>query len=240
MADYKTSLTGREEVCFATMSFNFEKPEGFQYKAGQHVDITLINPPETDEEGNTRTYTLSSAPFEEKLTITTRMRDTAFKRSLKTVALGTEIELEDPSGSFRLHKDASKPAVFLAGGIGVTPFYSITKQATKDKQPHTIYLFYSDQKPEDAAFLKDLQNLEKENRNFKLIATMTRVKKGPSWQGETGHINIEMLKKHVPDLSTPIYYIAGPPGMVEAMQKMLLDGGIDEDNIRTEEFEGYD
>ena len=135
MAIYKVKLKRRQEIASGTMAFHFEKPEGFAYKAGQFGDFTLANPPETDAEGNTRGFSLASAPYEGDLMVATRMRDTAFKRVLKTMALGTEVSLDAPYGSLTLHSDARIPAVFLSGGIGVTPVRSIVLQATHDKLP---------------------------------------------------------------------------------------------------------
>src|SRR5665213_2096041 len=126
---YQVKLKSRQEIAAETMAFYFEKPEGFAYKAGQYVDYTLINPPETDAEGNTRGFSLASAPYESDLMSATRMRDTAFKRVLKALALGAEFTLDAPGGSFTLHNNAAIPAVFVTGGIGVTPVRSIVLQA---------------------------------------------------------------------------------------------------------------
>ncbi len=105
------------------------------------------------------------------------MRDTAFKRVLRTAAIGLRVKIEGPSGSFVLHRKAEKPAVFLAGGIGITPFLSIIRQATHDKTAHQMYLFYSNRRPEDAPFLDVLAQAAKQNPNFHLIATMAEMGK---------------------------------------------------------------
>ena len=170
----------------------------------------------------------------------TRMRDTAFKRSLKKVPLGTVVKMDSAIGSFTLHKNSAKPAVFLAGGIGITPFSSIVRQADHDHAPHKLYLFYSNRRPEDAPFLEVLQNLEKTNPKFSFVATMTDMPRSKkTWNGETARINREMLSKYLNDLQGPIYYIAGPPAMVSGMRKMLVASDVDEDDIRTDEFAGY-
>ena len=234
------TLSKREEVAEGTMAFHFDKPAGFEFRAGQAIDWTLLNPPETDGEGNTRAFSIASAPFDADLMIATRLRDTAFKRVLRSMPLGTEIKIEGPSGSFTLHKNAAKPAVFLTGGIGITPFFSIVRQATHDRLPHQLYLFNSNRRPEDAPFLSALIELPKLNSNLHVICTMTEMAKSSRpWSGETGFINREMLAKHLPSLQGPIYYIAGPPGMVTAMRQMLVQAAVDEDDIRTEEFAGY-
>lgn len=220
------------------MEFHFEKPAGFTFTPGQAGDFTLDKPPETDAEGNKRSFSLAGAPYEPDLIIATRMRDTAFKRSLKIIPLGTELTLDAPWGELVLHDDTSIPAVFLTGGIGITPVRSIVLQATHDKADRELVLFYSNHRPEDAAFLEELELAQSENPNFSLIATMTLDSAKP-WHGETGVIDKAMLLKHLGDITTPIYYISGPPGMVSAMQKMLGEAGVTSSNIRAEEFSGY-
>jgi len=240
MGVYTVKLKSRRGVASGTMAFTLEKPEGFAYKAGQSADFKLIDPPETDDEGIERTFSLASAPFEDDLMVATRMRDTAFKRVLKTMDLGTEIVMDAPYGSLTLHNAADTPAVYLTGGIGVTPARSIILQAGHDKRPQKITLFYSNKTPADAAFLDELIDAQKTNPNFKLVATMTHLDDSdPSWEGERGIINKEMIQKSVPNLVGPIYYLSGPPAMVEAMRRLLNEAGVDDDNIRSEEFAGY-
>lgn len=237
---YFVKLKGRQEVAEHTMAFHFEKPDGFTFIPGQFIDLTLLTPSETDAEGNTRGFSIASAPDEPTIMVTTRLRDTAFKRVLQTMPLDTEVKLEGPFGDLKLHNNVARTAVFLAGGIGIAPFRSILLNAAKRNLPHRVFLFYSNRRPEDAAFLDELQALEKQNANYSLIATMTEMEhsKRP-WQGERGLINKEMLEKHLKGAASPIYYIAGPPAMVTALHKTLQEAGIDDDDIRKEEFAGY-
>jgi ferredoxin-NADP reductase len=241
MADIiSTRLLRSEAVAEGTMAFYFAKPSGFKYRAGQSVDLTLINPSETDAEGNTRTFTLASSPFDEDLMISTRIRDTAFKRVLKNASPGLEVKIQGPSGSFVLHRKTEKTAVFLAGGIGITPFLSMIRQVTHEKTAHHIYLLYSNRRPEDASFLDVLEETARRNPNFHLIATMTKIEASHrEWNGETGHISKKMLTEHLPQVQGPIYYIAGPPAMVAAIRGILFEAAVEEDDIRTEEFAGY-
>jgi ferredoxin-NADP reductase len=240
MPIYKTVLRGKEEIADGTMAFHFEKPGGFAFKAGQFGDFTLINPVETDAEGNIRGFSLASAPYEGDLMFATRMRDTAFKRVLKTMETGTEVSLDAPYGSFTLHNNSRIPAVFLTGGIGVTPVRSIVLQAAHDNLPHKIFLFDSNRRPEDAAFLDQLMEAQEKNPNYTFVGTMTEMERSSrKWDGETGYITKPMLVKYIGDLTLPIYYIAGPAAMVTAMRKTLNEAGVDDDNIRTEEFSGY-
>lgn len=229
------------------MEFHFEKPAGFVFKAGQNADWTLMNPPETDAEGNKRTFSFVTSPDYEVIGFASRMRDTAFKRNLKNMAEGAEIELDGPYGDMTLHSDFAKPAIFLTGGIGITPFMSISWDAAGKKLPHKVFLFYSNRRPEDAPFLGELADIEKENANFKLIATMTDMDlpagrqeiPKQTWTGERGYISKEMIQKYVPDFKNAIFYLAGPPTMVAAMRKMVNEAGILDDYIRAEDFAGY-
>jgi ferredoxin-NADP reductase len=237
---FMAKLKSRQEIAEGTMAFHFEKPAGWTFKAGQFIDITLLEPSETDTEGNTRGFSIASAPQEETIMVATRMRDTAFKRVLRILPLDTAVKIEGPFGNLTLHNNAARPAVLLAGGIGITPFRSILFRAAKEKLPHRIFLFYSNRRPEDAPFLGPLQQLENENPNYKLIATMTGMENSHQpWHGETGLINEELLARYLRDAVLPIYYIAGPAGMVKGLHTMLNDAGVDDDDIRTEEFVGY-
>ncbi len=240
MPQYTGYLKDRKEIAEGTMAFYFEKPEGFMFKAGQYCDWTLINPPETDEEGNTRSSSLASAPHEPELMIASRMRDSAFKRVLRTAPEGFEIAMEGPMGAFTLHQNALRPAVFLAGGIGITPFRSMIVDAAERQLPHELYLFYSNRRPQDAAFLQELAEVTTRNSHFHSVPTMTQPDaSAESWKGEKGYITKAMLERHLTNLTGPVYYTAGPPEMVNAMRTMLVEAGISEDDIRSEDFAGY-
>src|SRR6266850_765410 len=222
------------------MAFHFARPAGFAHAAGQNVLVTLLDPPQTDSQGSSRTFTLASAPHEPELMVATRMRDSAYKRVLKSAAIGTPVRVEGPDGVMVLHEDAARPAVFLAGGIGVTPFVSMARHAAKEKLPHRILLLYSNRRPEDAAFLEELERLEQANRNYRLIATMTEAAKSARpWSGETAMIGRELLERSLRDVKAPVYYFAGPPGMTMAMQSMLAAMGVSVNDMRCEEFYGY-
>lgn len=118
---YSLELKKCSEVAEGTLEFRFDKPPGMTFKAGQFMDLTLLDPPETDGEGNTRGFSINSAPDDPELMFATRLRDTAFKRVLKTLPFGTEVKVEGPFGDFTLHNNPARPAVLLAGGIGEPP-----------------------------------------------------------------------------------------------------------------------
>lgn len=240
MSIHMVKLLGRENVAEGTMAFHFEKPDGFLYKAGQFADFTLIDPPQTDAEGNIRGFSLASAPYEKDLTIATRMRDTAFKRVMKELPYETQLKLDAPYGSFTLHKNVAIPAVFLTGGIGITVVRSILLEATHKAVPRRILLFYANRRPEDAAFLEELRQVAAQNSQVTFVPTMTKMERSrKEWAGETGYITKTMLERYIDDLTAPIYYSTGPASLVAAMRKTLNEAGVDDDMIRTEEFTGY-
>ncbi len=164
----------------------------------------------------------------------------AFKRVLKVMPYGTQLKLDAPYGSFTLHTNTSIPAVFLTGGIGITPVRSMLVEATKEALSRRIFLFYSNHAPADTAFLEELRAIAAKDRQFTLVATMTAMEHSrDKWTGETGYVTRPMLERYTDDLTVPIYYCSGPATLVSAMRKLLTEAGVNEDNIRTEEFVGY-
>jgi ferredoxin-NADP reductase len=240
MPALETRLLRSETVAEGTMAFYLARPAGFAYEPGQNVLLSLVEPKEIDGFGPSRTFTFASAPHEPELMIATRMRDTAFKRALASAGAGLRLRLEGPAGLLQLHEDARRPAVFIAGGIGITPFLSMARHAAKAGLPHRIHLFYCNRRPEDAPFLGELEDLGRANPNFSLVATMTQMHRSKlPWKGETGAIGKDLLSRHLGDLKAPIYYLVGPPGMAMAMQFLLADQGIADEDVRGEEFYGY-
>ena len=223
------------------MAFQFEKPNKFVFKAGQYIDLTLSGsePQLGPSDVMTHTFSIASSPCDEELVVTTRMRNTPFKEAISFLQIGSRARIEGPMGSFSLHKNTARPAVFLAGGIGIAPFLSMLSCATKENLRHPIVLFYANRYLEDAAFIDALWKLERANPRFRFVPTLTRAANNSGWKGKTGHISSEMLTTQIGIVRGPLYYIAGPRTMVAATRRTLREVGIDEDDIRTEEFAGY-
>lgn len=235
------ALRKREVVARDTVAFTLNKPPGFTFKAGQSIDVSLIDPPEMDAKGPRRAFSIVSAPHEDHILLATRARDSAFKRTLCGMPIGGRLQVEGPFGSLTLQSNRSRPAIFVAGGIGITPFMSILRDATHKRLPQVITLLYSNRRPEDAAFLQELQQLERDHRgSFRLVATMSDPPGvGQEWQGRSGLIDTELVRSVIVKPSRPIFYVVGPPAMVAGMRQLLDGMRIDDDDIRSEDFSGY-
>jgi ferredoxin-NADP reductase len=241
MPKFDTKLIDRLQVAEGTMAFAFERPANFNFRAGQFITMILPNPPHHDEKGDRRTFTIASPPQETaRLQITTRMTGSALKRSLAEVPLGTPAALLGPAGDFMLHEDAAIPAVFIAGGIGITPFRSMLHDAAARQLPHQITLIYTNRNLEGTAFHEEFQQLAATHKNFTYVLTLTQADKSPrSWNGERRYVTVDFLRDHVSDLAKPIFYIAGPPGLVSAMTRVIQEAGVNADRLFADEFEGY-
>ncbi|HEX5474429.1 MAG TPA: FAD-dependent oxidoreductase [Vicinamibacterales bacterium] len=227
----KGRLTDRQTVAQGTGAFTFTLDGEMVFEAGQTCDFTLPDPMYSDSEGNARTFSIASSPADlPSITVATRLTGSAFKRSLLDAPLGTVLDVDGPYGSFTLHKKVSRPALLLAGGIGITPFRSMIKDATERGSGHHLVLLYSNRVRESGAFLDDLQRWAASNPNFSLV---------PVFTDQSGFITAEMIRQHVPDPASVIAYAAGPDAFVKAMRQALGDARIDPDDIRTEEFPGY-
>lgn len=238
MAEFQMTLVDRRRIAKDTIAFYLDTDgPRYQFRAGQHADFTFLHP--SLEGDKSRTFSLANSPTEKgPVMVALRMRETGFKIALKAAALGTKFKVSRPRGSFTLHNDVTRPAVFLAGGIGITPMRSILHWAAQERLPHKLYLFYSNRDVADAAFLEELEALAVQNPCFTLIPTVTQLK-SPTWPYEIGHIDRGLLMRYLRGLDGPVYYIAGPSGMVNAMTTLLRCSGVSDDDVKTEEFGDY-
>ena len=223
------------------MSFAFDlEGQSFPFTPGQYNTVTIPNPLYQDEEGNTRQFSIASSPRDPFILIATRMRASAFKRTLAEVPLGTRVNFRGPLGKFTLPEDAAHPIVLIAGGIGITPFRSMIKHATEQRLPHRLTLIYSNRTPQEAPFLDELRGWERENPSFRFIPTITRPEAAPAgWTGRTGYVDAAFLRETLEGLEQYVFYAAGPPRMVDGVKQALVQAGVAEDRMRTEEFSGY-
>jgi ferredoxin-NADP reductase len=231
-------IKAKEEVAKGTLLVTFDLlGEEVDFRPGQYFFVTLPDVGYQDERGLRRHITVVTSPNEKGvLGLATRMRESAFKRTLRKLPVGAEVEVEQPKGDFAL-PDSSRPLVFVAGGIGITVFRSMLQYIREEELPHRVTLIYSNRDRDSTAFLDELQELEKENPNLRLILTMTQ---DPDWEGETRKIGAQFLKDYLADeLDDYTFVIAGPPSMVEAMQSVLDEAGVNEDHVIAQRFSGY-
>ena len=236
---YDSKLLGSEEIAESTRAFHFAKPEGFAFTPGESIDLFLAEdfPGATDD--RQRSFSLASAPHEDRLTIATRMRKSAYKAPLAAAPPGSPVRIVGPTGTMSLHADADRAIVMIAGGIGISPFISVLRNEAEKESPRPMALLYSNHLPENAAYLDELRDLERRLPGFRLILTMTGMKDVGSWKGETRRIDPDMVREATRGLPRPHYYIAGTPDMCEDMRQMLDDMGVADDDILSEDFTGY-
>src|SRR5688500_17955464 len=186
----------KQEVAEGTLMVTFDLlGVEVDFSAGQYFHVTLPDIGHQDERGLRRHITVVTSPNEKGvLGLATRLRDSAFKRTLRELPVGAEVDIEPPKGKFVLPDDTSRPPVFVAGGIGITVFRSMLRFIREEGLPYRVTLIYSCRDRESAAFLDELQELERELPNFRLILTMTD---DPGWEGETRRIDAEFFKSYL-------------------------------------------
>jgi ferredoxin-NADP reductase len=235
----RAQVKEKREVARGTLMAVFDLlGQEVDFQPGQYFWVTLLDPPYDDDKGPRRHITVVTSPNERGvLGLATRVRDSAFKRSLAELAVGAEVDVEQPKGEFVLPQETDRPYVFIAGGIGITVFRCMLRFIAEEGLAHRVTLVYSNRDRESAAFLEELEELERANPNVRLVLTMTD---DPGWDGETRRVDANVLRDHLEeDLDAYTYLVAGPPQMVEAMVETLGNAGISEEQIRPESFSGY-
>ncbi len=235
----KARIKAKQEVAKGTLLVTFDLlGREVDFKAGQYFFVTLPDVGHNDERGLRRHITVVTSPNEKDvLGFATRMRDSAFKRTLGELPPGSEVEVEEPKGDFGLPDETSRPLVFVAGGIGITVFRSMLRYIHDEQLPYQVTLIYSNRDRESTAFLDELRALEQELPDFRLILTMTQ---DPGWDGETRKVDAQFVKNHLGEvLNQYTFLVAGPPAMAESVKKALAEAGVDEANVTAEEYSGY-
>lgn len=236
MPTYTTRLCSRERKPGDLILVQFEKPPGLQFRAGQFAELGLIESPILNLEETFRTFSFVSAPSDPSLEFTMRLSSSAFKTTLSTMSLGTKVLLKGPAGTLRLHSDENRPAMFLAGGVGIAPSVSILRQAAHDHLEHSFFMFYSTHSRSEMLYLEQLSALAASKMvNLQLILTLTGTAE-PGWVGEKGRITASMIREHVSSAVNQMYYIAGPSRFVSGMISAATALDASEVDIRIEDF----
>lgn len=233
----KGIVKSKQEVAKGTLEVTFKIKEPFTFTPGQFVFITLdLKYP--DDRGTKRQFSINNDPSEAQvIKITTRISESGFKKTLKDLEIGSELDLGPIGGKFVLPEEKSKQLVFIAGGIGITPFMSMLRHLKVAGNPYKeVSLVYSNRDQSSTAFLQEIQQMESEIPNFKLILSMTE---DLQWEGEKRRVDAQFIKDYFPSVNNNHYMVVGPPVMVEAVITSLAEAGVSEENIEVERFTGY-
>jgi ferredoxin-NADP reductase len=212
-------------------TFVFDKPKNFKFTAGQYCLVSLPTVPQTMDES--RPFTFSSSPTYHEIELTFKKKGdfTVFMFGLE---VGDKIELSGPFGeSLNFDESVKDDLVLVAGGSGITPFMSILRYIVEKDLKNNVILIYSNRTKQDIIYKDELEEIEKNNSNIKVIHCLTREK----WEGESGRINKDTLLKYVKKPKNRLWYVCGPPKMVGDLRKIVLDMGVSEERLRIEDWQ---
>ena len=235
----KATISEKREVAAGTLLAIFDlRGEHFDFRPGQYFWVELPSRGYDDERGLRRHISVVTSPTERGvLGLATRLRDSAFKRTLAELAVGDEVDVEPPKGSFVLPDATDRPYVFVAGGIGITVFRSMLRYIADAGLPYRVTLVYSNRDRASTAFLDELDDLERRIPGLRTVLTMTD---DDGWAGETRHVDVDVLLDHLEaDLRSYTYLVAGPPGMAEDVGDKIRSGGVPDEQVLVDKFSGY-
>lgn len=214
-------------------SYRFPRPQELTYKPGQYFFITI----KQGDKELTHHFSFSSSPTEkDHFEFTKKFTDHEYSMALKAAKVGDWARIDAPYGQFTFEGEHPKIAL-LAGGIGITPFISICKNATDKRLNSKIILFYGCRTENDIAFKQELEKMQEQNKNLNIIFMINEA--SSQWKGATGVINAEMIKNELPDYNDNLFYVCGPPPMVKAMETLIESIGLPKTQLKLEYFTGY-
>ena len=235
----RVRLKERRLEAIEVISFIFDLGgQPFEYQPGQYIFCELDALDFPDERGNRRHFTISSSPSEKGVVMfTTRMRGSGFKETLRHALLGYELSLGTPLGNFVVPEVETRNHVFIAGGIGVTPYRSILRYALDAKKPINALMLYFNHSSADIVFRQELEEISRQMPTFSLVDVLSDPE--PDWKGEKGRLNEALLRKWVPTPDQRLFWISGPPPMVTAYKELIRQTGVQDESIRIDSFTGY-
>jgi len=237
MIKFETEVLDIVQRTHNVKSFRFKIKEDVDFKPGQFFFVTL----KIDGTERTKHFSFSNSPTEKGyVEFTKRITDSKFSQALERLKTGDWARLKMPYGSFTFEGEYKKIA-FLSGGIGITPIRSICKFATDSMLPTDMVLLYGNNREEDIIFRQDLDNMQSVNKNLRIVYTLTSPDiDRKTWQGRIGYIDDKMIKEEISDFNERVFYICGPPKMVESLINSLRNKlSAQQDKIRIENFIGY-
>lgn len=215
-------------------SFRFPRPVDLAYKPGQFF---FINIKAADGKELSHHFSFSSSPTEKDFfEFTKKLTDHEYSLALKAAKVGDWAKIDAPYGQFTFDGEFPK-ITLLGGGIGITPFISIIKNATDKRLSSKITLFFGCKTEGDIAFHRELLEMQKQNSNLKLHFVVNQP--SSDWRGATGIITADMIRNELPDFAENMFFTCGPPGMVKAMEQIIAGLGLPKEQMKQEYFTGY-
>ncbi len=240
MEEFLLPIKSKDTVSENILSVTFDtKGTDFSFLSGQYISIRLIDPVHEDHKNNIRSFSIVNPPhILNEVTIVMRLSDSGFSKNILEIAPGTLAAISKPMGNLNLEKNSNVSDVFIAGGVGITPFKSMIEDLLNQGHENEIILFYSNRSKNSAAFIKEFFQLSVKYKNFRFIPVFDEVsdEEPNDLKYEKGFIDHDMMKRHIEDLKVPVFHIAGPPLMVESVINILRSEGIDLQNILTEKY----
>ena len=225
------------EVAEGTLLALFAVEDYPDYRPGAYFWVELPDRGHDDEKGLRRHISLVTSPTEHGVVgLATRLRDTAFKRTLAELEVGDEVQVEEPKGSFLLPEETDVEYVFVAGGIGITVFRSMLRYIADSGEPYRVTLVYSNRDRSSTPFLDELAELEQRIPGLRVVLTMTD---DEAWEGERRRVDPAMLADVLGGLDGRTFLVAGPPAMAEGVADSLREAGVPEERVRADRFSGY-
>jgi ferredoxin-NADP reductase len=234
-------LTKKEQVSADCYSFHFDRSGAvFDFAAGQYIRMILPHTNQ-DDRGTSRFFTIASSPTkQEYLTITTRVVRSSFKKTLHAIAIGQAVQFWGPLGTFTFPDKIIRPLIFIAGGIGITPFHSMLMYMYDKKIAKPATLFASFSTLEDLVYYNELTAISKKTTNISVVYTITKSNQSyTQWHGDRGGITKELIETHNRDVRESTIYLCGPKTIVEATAEVLYAMRVPREQIIIENFAGY-
>jgi ferredoxin-NADP reductase len=235
----KLSLLEKKNLSSDVYEFVWKLEEKINYKAGQYLEWTLGHK-KADIRGNRRYFTISSSPTEDTLRLGVKFYEpgSSFKTKLKSLSAGDTIIASQLAGDFTLPDDKNKKLVFIAGGIGVTPFRSMIKYLLDKGEKRDIVFIFSNKTANDIVY-KDIFDSAEKNLGIKVLYVVNELSGVGDLNMRVGFLDTYMVMKEVPDFKDRMFYISGPHGMINAFEDTLKKVGISRSDIKIDFFPGF-
>jgi glycine betaine catabolism B len=229
----ETTVVASRQLTPQTIGIMLKKPIGFSFRPTQFTFLSL----KTNEGIDVRPMSIATSPTRPNLEYAVRTGDSQFKHAFASLRPGDSVGVQGPFGHFVLEED--RPAVLLAGGIGITPLKGMAEYASDKALSIPVRLVYSNRSEGETAYRAELEELERRNPQFRVLHTLTGGSITKGWKGSVGRIGARQLREATQGLSRPVYYICGKPSMVGAMLSLLSGSGVPEEDLKVEVFRGY-